>query len=55
MDAPGPEFSEPLRAPDPRRILCAVCEHTEFVHGDLDRSCLYSECDCSAFTLSAVA
>ncbi len=33
-----------------------MCEHTEFVHGDFEaRTCLYSECDCSGFTLGAVA
>lgn len=32
------------------RILCASCEHSEFVHGDLgSRRCLYTVCDCSGF------
>jgi hypothetical protein len=45
-----------LRSPDPRRVLCTRCEHTEFVHSDSEtRHCLYSECDCSGFTTGAVA
>lgn len=37
---------------DPRRISCAICEHSEFVHGDFEaRRCLYSECRCSGFQL----
>jgi hypothetical protein len=41
---------------DPRRVLCTMCEHTEFVHGDFEaRRCLYSECGCNGFTLGAVA
>jgi hypothetical protein len=44
------------RPADPRRVLCTTCEHTEFVHGDIEaRRCLYSECGCSGFTLVAVA
>ena len=44
------------RPADPRRVLCTLCEHTEFVHGDHDdRRCLYSECGCTGFMLSAVA
>jgi hypothetical protein len=41
---------------DPRRVLCTMCEHTEFVHGDAEtRLCLYSECDCHGFTSGAGA
>ena len=37
--------------PDLPRVYCAVCEHTEFVHGDyVVRLCLYSECGCGGFT-----
>ncbi len=41
-----------LRRPyDPRRVFCESCEHSEFIHGDIDvRRCLYSECQCSGFT-----
>jgi hypothetical protein len=36
------------------RVFCEACEHSEFVHGDnASRSCLYSECDCEGFRLSA--
>jgi hypothetical protein len=46
----------PLRPADAFRVFCTICEHTEFVHGDLEaRRCLYSECGCSGFTLGAVA
>ena len=39
------------RPVDARRVFCAMCEHTEFVHGDVDaRRCLYSECACDGFT-----
>ncbi len=42
----------PLRPADPFRVLCTLCEHTEFVHGDFEaRRCLYSECGCSGFTI----
>ena len=35
------------------RVYCAVCTHSEFVHGDsAARLCLYSECRCGGFTLS---
>lgn len=46
-----------LRRPaDPRRVICTMCEHSEFVHGDYEaRLCLYSECGCSGFTLGAGA
>jgi hypothetical protein len=33
-----------------------MCEHREFIHGDFEaRRCLYSACECSGFTLIAVA
>lgn len=40
-----------LRRPyDPRKVFCATCEHSEFIHGDNDlRRCLYSECLCTGF------
>jgi hypothetical protein len=45
-----------LRPADPDRVLCTICGHREFVHGDVEaRRCLYSECGCSGFTLGAVA
>jgi len=45
-----------VRSADPRRVHCTACEHTEFVHGDIEaRRCLYSECGCSGFTLSALS
>jgi hypothetical protein len=44
------------RPPDTRRVLCAMCAHTEFVHGDVDaRRCLYSECGCAGFTRGTIA
>jgi hypothetical protein len=44
------------RPADPRRVYCAMCEHSEFVHGDQGaRSCLYSECGCTGFTSPAPA
>lgn len=37
---------------EPLRIFCAECEHSEFIHGDIDvRRCLYSECGCSGYTI----
>ena len=41
---------------EPLRVFCAECEHSEFIHGDVDvRRCLYSECGCSGFTAEAAA
>src|SRR6266545_4235468 len=38
------------RAVDPRRVFCAGCAHSEFIHSDDgSRRCLYSECKCSAW------
>lgn len=43
------------RGPDPRRIFCSRCEHSEFVHGDREpRRCLYTECGCSGFPVGAL-
>ena len=43
--------SDQLQASDlPARAPCAVCEHPEFVHGDSEPNCLYTECDCIRFT-----
>jgi hypothetical protein len=43
-------------SPEPRRILCTTCEHTEFSHGDYEaRRCLYSVCGCSGFTVGVAA
>jgi len=37
-------------AVDPRRVFCAGCAHSEFIHSDDgSRRCLYSECKCSAW------
>ena len=37
---------------EPLRIFCAACEHSEFIHGDVEaRRCLYSECGCKGFTI----
>lgn len=46
-----PQHALRSRPVDARRVFCAMCEHTEFVHGDVDaRRCLYSECACDGFT-----
>ena len=56
MQTPLPQQAVRLRPVDPRRVLCATCEHTEFVHGDYEaRQCLYSECGCRGFMLVAGA
>jgi hypothetical protein len=37
-------------AVDSRRVFCAGCAHSEFIHSDDDfRRCLYSECNCGAW------
>jgi len=37
---------------EPLRIFCAECEHSEFIHGDIEaRRCLYSECGCSGYKI----
>ena len=37
-------------AVDQRRVFCAGCAHSEFIHSDDgSRRCLYSECKCSAW------
>jgi hypothetical protein len=37
-------------AVDTRRVFCASCAHSEFIHSDNgSRRCLYSECKCSAW------
>ena len=42
------------RTLDSTRVFCEACGHSEFVHGDNEsRSCLFSECDCEGFRLSA--
>ncbi|MEO8475560.1 MAG: hypothetical protein ABI572_00740 [Actinomycetota bacterium] len=46
-----PRHAALSRPPETRRVFCAMCEHTEFVHGDIEaRRCLYSECGCAGFT-----
>jgi hypothetical protein len=43
-------------SPEPRRIFCTTCEHSEFIHGDYEaRRCLYSTCGCSGLTVGAAA
>jgi hypothetical protein len=43
-------------SPEPRRIFCTTCEHSEFIHGDYEaRRCLYSSCGCSGLTVGAAA
>jgi hypothetical protein len=55
MQTPSSQQAVLLRPADTRRVFCAMCEHTEFVHGDVEaRRCLYSECGCGGFTLGAV-
>ncbi len=45
-----------IDGPDPRRIFCSNCDHSQFLHSDLDRRlCLYSECDCHGFAVGAAA
>lgn len=48
---------EPATGPkSPMRVYCVNCHHTEFVHCDFEaRTCLYSECRCGGFTLTAAA
>jgi len=37
-------------AVDSRRVFCAGCAHSEFIHSDDGfRRCLYSECNCGAW------
>jgi hypothetical protein len=38
-----------LEEPKQRPVVCGECAHSEFVHGDLDRHCLYSGCVCPSF------
>jgi hypothetical protein len=36
-------------AVETRRVFCAGCAHSEFIHSDDgSRRCLYSECKCSS-------
>jgi hypothetical protein len=45
-----------LVRPEPQRVYCGECSHSEFVHGDIAaRRCLYSECQCGGFTLRSVS
>jgi len=37
---------------EPLKIFCDECEHSEFIHGDVEaRLCLYSECGCGGYAL----
>jgi hypothetical protein len=54
MEAPV-EDRRPSGNPDPTRVFCEKCGHSELahgddVHGDDDGSCLYSVCQCSGFS-----
>jgi hypothetical protein len=54
QDTTSPEQVVSRRAAS--RVYCTMCEHSEFVHGDYEeRRCLYSECTCSGFRMSAGA
>ena len=45
MGFPADAHSIFRHAVDPRRVFCAGCEHSEFIHSDDgSRRCLYSEC-----------
>ncbi len=44
------------RRPDPHRVFCLTCEHSEFAHCDQEaRRCLYARCGCGGFQVGVAA